>query len=177
MPDLSSSSVAVSPEADVATIEREILRVLGPESARLDERREQRERMRLNQSDELWLTALETPTLSLIESRILADRAGGEAAQAANLDEKTKGLVIDTIQEELATEIEHSANKPGAEGFLGLRRPDLGHLEVEITFEDVGALKKPWKTKTVATLAPNNPEIGEYICNENNQDVEHLIGK
>jgi hypothetical protein len=135
-------AVAVSPEADVATIEREILRVLGPESARLDEGREQRERMRLNQSDELWLTALETPTLSLIESRILADRAGGEAAKAANLDEKTKGLVIDTIQEELATEIEHSANKPGAEGFLAATARAFKRLSGTLTPSQLDAARK-----------------------------------
>jgi len=58
-----------------------------------------------------------------------------------------------------------------------LRRPDLGHLEIEITFDDPGSLKKPWKTKGVATLANANDEILEFICNENNQDVEHLVGK
>ncbi|HYR86495.1 MAG TPA: carboxypeptidase-like regulatory domain-containing protein [Terriglobia bacterium] len=58
-----------------------------------------------------------------------------------------------------------------------LRRPDLGHLEIETTFDDPGAFNKPWKTKGVATLAPATEEILEFICNENNQDVEHLIGK
>ena len=58
-----------------------------------------------------------------------------------------------------------------------LRRPDLGHLEIETTFDDPGAFKKPWKMKGVATLAPSNEEILEYICNENNQDAEHLVGK
>jgi hypothetical protein len=57
-----------------------------------------------------------------------------------------------------------------------LRRIDLGHLEVEVTFEDPGAYKKPWKTKGVAVLATNE-EVQEYICTENNQDVPHLIGK
>jgi hypothetical protein len=58
-----------------------------------------------------------------------------------------------------------------------LRRPDLGHLEMESTIEDPGALKKPWMTKGVAILAPANEEIPEFICNENNQDAEHLVGK
>ena len=58
-----------------------------------------------------------------------------------------------------------------------LRRTDLGHLEIETTFDDPGAFKKPWKTKGVATLAPATDEIPEFICNENNQDVEHLVGK
>jgi hypothetical protein len=58
-----------------------------------------------------------------------------------------------------------------------LHRPDLGHLEIETTFEDPGSMKNPWKTKAVATLAPSHEEILEFICNENNQDVEHLVGK
>jgi len=58
-----------------------------------------------------------------------------------------------------------------------LRRSDLGHLEIENTFDDPGALKKPWKTKSVATLAPSTEEVAEFICNENNQDAEHLVGK
>jgi carboxypeptidase family protein len=58
-----------------------------------------------------------------------------------------------------------------------LRRPDLGHLEIETTYDDPGAFKRPWKTKGIATLAPATEEIPEFICNENNQDVEHLIGK
>jgi len=58
-----------------------------------------------------------------------------------------------------------------------LRRLDLGHLEIENTFEDPGSMKKPWIVKGVATLAPATEEIAEFICNENNQDVEHLVGK
>ena len=59
-----------------------------------------------------------------------------------------------------------------------LRRPDLGHLEIETTFDDPDAFKKPWQTgKRIATLAPVTEEIPEFICTENNQDVEHLIGK
>ena len=56
-----------------------------------------------------------------------------------------------------------------------LRRVDLGHLEIEQTYDDPGALKKPWRTKGVATLASSKEEISEFICNENNQDVEHLV--
>jgi hypothetical protein len=55
-------------------------------------------------------------------------------------------------------------------------RPDLGHLEIETTVEDPGALLHPFTTKRVADFAPDQ-EIHEYICNENNQDVEHLVGK
>jgi hypothetical protein len=54
-----------------------------------------------------------------------------------------------------------------------IRRPDLGHLEKEITIEDPGAFRKPWKIRDVWELAPDE-EIAEYICNENEKDVPHL---
>jgi hypothetical protein len=56
------------------------------------------------------------------------------------------------------------------------RRPDLGHLEIQTTIDDPGAYAKPWITKQVADLAPNE-EIQEFICSENNQDLGHLVGK
>lgn len=56
------------------------------------------------------------------------------------------------------------------------RRPDMGHLETEITVEDPGALVKPYTLKRVSELAPTE-EIYEFICPENNKDVPHLVGK
>jgi Carboxypeptidase regulatory-like domain len=56
-----------------------------------------------------------------------------------------------------------------------LRRPDLGHLEVETTYDDPGAFKKPSTFKMVNTLAPDE-EVDEVVC-ENNQYLEHVGGK
>jgi hypothetical protein len=56
------------------------------------------------------------------------------------------------------------------------RRPDLGHLETETTVDDPGVLAKPFTMKTVSDLAPTE-EVLEFICTENNRDVEHLVGK
>ncbi|PWU00780.1 MAG: hypothetical protein C5B51_24365 [Terriglobia bacterium] len=56
------------------------------------------------------------------------------------------------------------------------RRPDLGHLETEITVEDPGALAKPYTIKRVSELAPTE-QIYEFICGENNKDLPHLRGK
>lgn len=47
-------------------------------------------------------------------------------------------------------------------------RPDLGHLNLEITVEDPGAYTRPWKIRRRMVLAPKTEEIQEYICNENN---------
>ncbi len=57
------------------------------------------------------------------------------------------------------------------------RRPDLGHLDVEMSFEDPGTFKKPWKRKRINSLAPNGFEVLEYVCSDNNRDLGHLVGK
>jgi hypothetical protein len=57
-----------------------------------------------------------------------------------------------------------------------LRRPDLGHLEIEFTIEDPGTYAKPWIIKRVADLDPND-EIGEYVCTEGERDVVHMVGR
>jgi Carboxypeptidase regulatory-like domain len=57
------------------------------------------------------------------------------------------------------------------------RRIDLGHLEKEITIDDPGAYARPWTIKKAAVLAPAGYEMQEYVCNENNRDVEHSVGK
>jgi len=57
-----------------------------------------------------------------------------------------------------------------------LRRPDLGHLEIQITAEDSGAFRKSWTVNKSSSLAPQD-ELQEYICNENNKDLGHLVGK
>jgi len=57
------------------------------------------------------------------------------------------------------------------------RRPDLGHLEREITFDDPTAFTKPWTLKRLSSLAPKSIDVLEYVCAENNKDVEHLVGR
>jgi len=57
------------------------------------------------------------------------------------------------------------------------RRKDLGHLEVEYTIEDPAAYKKPWTIKKATELAGPDEEVGQYVCTENNRDVQHLVGK
>ena len=54
-----------------------------------------------------------------------------------------------------------------------LRRPDLGHLEVETTYDDPETFRTPFQTKFVNVLAPDE-EIEEYVCAENNQYRDHV---
>jgi hypothetical protein len=56
------------------------------------------------------------------------------------------------------------------------RRPDLGHMEIEITADDPGTLAKPWTMKRKADLAPTE-QIYEFICGENNKDLQHFVQK
>jgi hypothetical protein len=56
------------------------------------------------------------------------------------------------------------------------RRPDMGHLVVEITIDDPVAYERPWTATQVFQLLPGD-ELLEYVCNENNLDPPHLVGK
>ena len=54
-------------------------------------------------------------------------------------------------------------------------RTDLGHMAIEVTIDDPGAYKQAFTTVGRATLMVG-AEILEYICQENNQDLEKLEG-
>jgi hypothetical protein len=56
------------------------------------------------------------------------------------------------------------------------RRTDLGHLEWETTIDDPGAYTKPFTLYGHSTLQTDT-DLMEYICQENNQDVNHITGK
>jgi hypothetical protein len=56
------------------------------------------------------------------------------------------------------------------------RRKDLGHMDVEITIDDPKAYTKPW-TVTEGAVLQADTEILEYICEENNRDVGHFVGR
>jgi hypothetical protein len=55
-------------------------------------------------------------------------------------------------------------------------RRDFGNLDIGITIEDPGTYTKPWTIQRISTLE-TGIEMSEYICNENNSDVLHLVGK
>lgn len=54
-----------------------------------------------------------------------------------------------------------------------IRRPDYGHIEVEIVMQDAEAFTGPWKRTFTATLASAEEEIMEFVCGENNRDANH----
>ena len=56
------------------------------------------------------------------------------------------------------------------------RRPDYGHLEIEVTIDDPKAYTKPW-TVTVYQRLMADTELIEFVCQENERDARHLSGK
>jgi hypothetical protein len=56
------------------------------------------------------------------------------------------------------------------------QRPDFDRLEYEIVVDDPGAYTRPF-TLYGRSNYMYDTELMEYICNENNKDVEHIVGK
>ena len=56
------------------------------------------------------------------------------------------------------------------------RRKDFGNMNVEVTIDDPKAYTKPWTVNLPFKLLPDT-ELLEYICSENNKDLDHLVGK
>jgi len=54
-------------------------------------------------------------------------------------------------------------------------RTDEGHMAIEVTIDDPGAYTQPFTTVGRAQLM-TGAELLEYICQENNQDLEKLDG-
>ena len=57
-----------------------------------------------------------------------------------------------------------------------LSRPSFGHLELVKTMTDAGALEEPW-TVPFKYVYDADTEPLEYVCNENERDRTHLVGK
>jgi hypothetical protein len=56
------------------------------------------------------------------------------------------------------------------------RRPDFGHLDIQMTIEDPEIYPKPWTVAVKAEFAADT-ELLEYVCNENDKGHEHWVGK
>ena len=56
------------------------------------------------------------------------------------------------------------------------RRPDFGHLAIQVTIDDPKAYTKPW-TVTVNQRIMVDTELIEFVCQENEKDAPHLSGK
>jgi hypothetical protein len=57
-----------------------------------------------------------------------------------------------------------------------LTRRDFGHIDLAMTIDDPKAYTKPWIVNLKFNLNPET-ELIEYVCDENEKDVNHLVGK
>ena len=57
-----------------------------------------------------------------------------------------------------------------------ISRPDFNTLKYEVTVDDTGAYTRPWSGGWTMQWVPNE-EIGEYFCQDNPRDAEHMVGK
>jgi hypothetical protein len=55
-------------------------------------------------------------------------------------------------------------------------RKDFGHIQLEMTFDDPKTFTKVWSITVIANLVPDT-DLLEYVCNENERDIQHLVGK
>jgi hypothetical protein len=57
-----------------------------------------------------------------------------------------------------------------------LRHRDFGHLEIQKTLVDPRGLMEPWTIPLNLELEADTEPL-EYVCNENERDRQHLVGK
>jgi hypothetical protein len=55
-------------------------------------------------------------------------------------------------------------------------RPTIGRIDIDVTIDDPKAYTKPWNVKLAWGLVPDTDLI-ESICEENNKDLPHMVGK
>jgi hypothetical protein len=56
------------------------------------------------------------------------------------------------------------------------RRPNFGVLEIDVTIDDPKAYTKPFTVRVDQRIMVD-AEMVEFICNENNRDPQHMVGK
>lgn len=87
-------------------------------------------------------------------------------------------FVVETIGQNGKTWLD-MRGLPGTEALRVIERftrPRIGHMDIEVTIDDPTAYTKPWKAKLAWTLLPDTDLI-ESICEENNKDPVHMVGK
>jgi hypothetical protein len=57
------------------------------------------------------------------------------------------------------------------------RRKDFGTLELVATIDDPKAFTKPWTTTVQKSFLQLDTDLLEFICNENEKDAPHMVGK
>ena len=87
-------------------------------------------------------------------------------------------LVVDSIGFVDNNWLDNSGH-PGTESMKlteRFHRRDYGHIDLAITIDDPKAYTKPWTVNLEFTATPDTDLI-EYVCDENEKDLKHLVGK
>jgi hypothetical protein len=87
-------------------------------------------------------------------------------------------LVVDTIGQNGKTWLD-MRGLPATEALHvteRFSRPTIGHIDVGVTIDDPKAYTKPWNVTLSWSLLPD-AELIESICEENNKDLAHMVGK
>lgn len=84
-------------------------------------------------------------------------------------------LIIDTIGVRNDTWIDWNGSvlTEAAKVREQMRRPDFGHLEIQVTVDDPKAYTKPW-TVTLKERIVVDTELVDEICLENEQSLKHM---
>jgi hypothetical protein len=84
-------------------------------------------------------------------------------------------LVIDTIglRDDTWIDWNGSVLTEAAKVREQMRRPDFGHLEIQVTVDDPKAYTKPW-TVTIKERLIVDTELIDEICLENEQSLKHM---
>ena len=87
-------------------------------------------------------------------------------------------LVVDTVGFNNETWLDAAGHMHGEKLHVieKFSRPDSDTLRLEATIDDPDYYTKPWAVVTTSTWAAGQ-ELLEYICQENNRDIQHLVGK
>ncbi len=57
-----------------------------------------------------------------------------------------------------------------------MRRRDFGHMDIQLTIDDPKAYTRPWTAELHPQLIPDT-ELIEFVCEENERDLRHLLPK
>ncbi len=84
-------------------------------------------------------------------------------------------LVIDTIglRDDTWIDWNGSVLTEAAKVQERIRRPDFGHLDIEVTVDDPKAYTKPWTVKLKQRIVVDT-ELVDEICVENEQSLKHM---
>ena len=83
--------------------------------------------------------------------------------------------MIDTIglRDDTWIDWNGSVLTPAAKVHEQIRRPDFGHLEIQVTVDDPKAYTKPW-TVTLNQVIVIDTDLIDEICLEDEQSLKHM---